>query len=66
MADIIRCAENTNAEGRARNRRGVAVILAEIGEKIDATIERLEKAKNSGGPACRRLALLRRTRYREC
>ena len=44
-------AENTNAEGRARNRRVVAVVLAEIGEKIDATIEKFEKAKNSGGPA---------------
>ena len=41
-------AENTNAEGRARNRRVVAVVLAEIGEKIDATIEKFEKAKNSG------------------
>jgi hypothetical protein len=29
----------------------VAVVLAEIGEKIDATIEKFEKAKNSGGPA---------------
>ena len=44
-------AENTNAEGRVRNRRVVAVVLAEIGEKIDATIEKFEKAKNSGGPA---------------
>ena len=44
-------AENTNAEGRARNRRVVAVVLAEIGEKIDATIEKFEKAKNSGVPA---------------
>jgi len=44
-------AENTNAEGRARNRRVVAVVLAEIGEKIDATIEKFEKAKNNGGPA---------------
>jgi chemotaxis protein MotB len=44
-------AENTNAEGRARNRRVVAVVLAEIGEKIDATLEKFEKAKNSGGPA---------------
>ena len=44
-------AENTNAEGGARNRRVVAVVLAEIGEKIDATIEKFEKAKNSGGPA---------------
>ena len=44
-------AENTNAEGRARNRRVVAVVLAEIGEKIDATIEKFEKAKNSDGPA---------------
>ncbi|MDA8535307.1 flagellar motor protein MotD [Pseudomonadales bacterium] len=44
-------AENTNAEGRARNRRVVAVVLAEISEKIDATIEKFEKAKNSGGPA---------------
>jgi chemotaxis protein MotB len=44
-------AENTNAEGRARNRRVVAVVLAEIGEKIDATIEKFEKAKNTGGPA---------------
>lgn len=44
-------AENTNAEYRARNRRVVAVVLAEIGEKIDATIEKFEKAKNSGGPA---------------
>jgi chemotaxis protein MotB len=44
-------AENTNAEGRARNRRVVAVVLAEVGEKIDATIEKFEKAKNSGGPA---------------
>jgi len=44
-------AENTNAEGRARNRRVVAVVLAEIGEKIDAAIEKFEKAKNSDGPA---------------
>ena len=44
-------AENTNAEGRARNRRVVAVVLAEIGEKIDATIEKFEKAKNSDVPA---------------
>lgn len=43
-------AENTNAEGRARNRRVVAVVLAEIGEKIDATIEKFEKAKNSDVP----------------
>ena len=41
-------ADNSNAEGRARNRRVVAVVLAEIGEKIDATIEKFEKAKNSG------------------
>ena len=44
-------AENTNAEGRARNRRVVAVVLAEIGEKIDGTIEKFEKAKNSDVPA---------------
>jgi chemotaxis protein MotB len=44
-------AENTNAEGRARNRRVVAVVLAEIGEKIDATIEKFEKAKNTDVPA---------------
>ena len=44
-------AENTNAEGRARNRRVVAVVLAEIGEKIDATLEKFEKAKNAGVPA---------------
>ena len=43
-------AENTNAEGRARNRRVVAVVLAEIGEKIDATLEKFEKAKNAGVP----------------
>ena len=41
-------ADNSDAEGRARNRRVVAVVLAEIGEKIDATIEKFEKAKNSG------------------
>ena len=41
-------ADNANAEGRARNRRVVAVVLAEIGEKIDATLEKFEKAKNSG------------------
>ena len=43
-------AGNTNAEGRARNRRVVAVVLAEIGEKIDATLEKFEKAKNAGVP----------------
>ena len=43
-------AENTNAEGRARNRRVVAVVLAEIGEKIDATLEKFEIAKNAGVP----------------
>ena len=42
-------ADNENAEGRSRNRRVVAVVLAEIGEKIDATIEKFEKAKNSNG-----------------
>ncbi len=44
-------ADNETVEGRARNRRVVAVVLAEIGEEIDATLEKFEKAKNSVAPA---------------
>ncbi|MEK9878083.1 MAG: OmpA family protein, partial [Betaproteobacteria bacterium] len=43
-------ADNQTREGRTRNRRVVAVILAEIGEEIDQTLQKFEKAKNAVGP----------------
>jgi chemotaxis protein MotB len=43
-------ADNNTREGRTRNRRVVAVILAEIGEGIDETLEQFEKAKNTAAP----------------
>jgi len=43
-------ADNNTREGRTQNRRVVAVILAEIGEGIDETLEQFEKAKNTAAP----------------
>ena len=43
-------ADNQTREGRTKNRRVVAVILAEIGEEIDQTLQKFEKAKNAVGP----------------
>ena len=43
-------ADNSTREGRTQNRRVVAVILAEIGEEIDETLEQFEKAKNTAAP----------------
>jgi chemotaxis protein MotB len=40
--------DNATVDGRARNRRVVAVVLAEIDEAIDATLEKFEKAKSAG------------------
>jgi len=43
-------ADNSTREGRTQNRRVVAVILAEIGEEINETLEQFEKAKNTAAP----------------
>ncbi len=43
-------ADNSTREGRTQNRRVVAVILAEIGEEIDETLEQFERAKNTAAP----------------
>ncbi len=43
-------ADNSTREGRTQNRRVVAVILAEIGEESDETLEQFEKAKNTAAP----------------
>jgi chemotaxis protein MotB len=42
--------DNRTVEGRAQNRRVVAVVLAEIGNDIDSALEKFEKVKTASSP----------------